>query len=337
MRVEKKTVRKLKTLVLSIMAIACLLCAAGALVCRLKYPARSQTMPNPVEQLAAKEADEEFDVVVFSDIANNYKTMKLELEAVNATNADFAICNGDLVKYGSSAHRFSYVQRQLLKTIKMPLFIIPGNHDDTPEVGFQRYRDFFGPERQYWNYADTLFVSINTGKKSFDEIESRFLKATLEQERAKFRRCVLIMHCPPVDLRPNQKSHCLEDETQIKALEDLVKEHHIDMIVTSHIHWYLEGTFAGAPIFHTPSGGQHVRDPENPNFGYVLMSFKKDGGILLKHMDVASERGRSAEYCFIVISERFPKIACTGLTVFVAISAIVFLSKRKTEMSQDVK
>ena len=307
MRVEKKTVRKLKTLVLSIMAIAGLLCAAGALVCRLKYPASAQTMPNPVEQLAAKEADEEFDVVVFSDIANNYKTMKLELEAVNATNADFAICNGDLVKYGSSAHRFSYVQRQLLKTIKMPLFIIPGNHDDTPEVGFQRYHDFFGPERQYWNYADTLFVSINTGKKSFDEIESRFLKATLEQERAKFRRCVLIMHCPPVDLRPNQKSHCLEDETQIKALEDLVKEHHIDMI------------------------------PENPNFGYVLMSFKKDGGILLKHMDVASERGRSAEYCFIVVSERFPKIACTGLTVFVAVSAIAFLSKRKTEMSQDVK
>ena len=337
MRLEKKTVSKRKTLALSIIAFAGLLCAAGAFACRLKYPAHSQTMPNPVEQLAAKEADEEFDVVVFSDIANNYKTMKLELEAVNATNADFAICNGDLVKYGSSAIRFSYVQRQLLKTIKMPLFIIPGNHDDTPEVGFQRYHDFFGPERQYWNYADTLFVSINTGKKSFDEIESRFLKATLEQERAKFRRCVLIMHCPPVDLRPNQKSHCLEDENQIKALEDLVKEHHIDMIVTSHIHWYLEGTFAGAHIFHTPSGGQHVRDPENPNFGYVLMSFKKDGGILLKHMDVASERGRGAEYCFIVISERFPKIACTGLTVFVAVSAIVFLSKRKTKMSQDVK
>ena len=56
MRVEKKTVRKLKTLVLSIMAIAGLLCAVGALVCRLKYPANAQTMPNPVEQLAAKEA-----------------------------------------------------------------------------------------------------------------------------------------------------------------------------------------------------------------------------------------------------------------------------------------
>jgi hypothetical protein len=54
-------------------------------------------------------------------------------------------------------------------------------------------------------------------------------------------------------------------------------------------------------------------------------------------MDVASERGRSAEYCFIVISERFPKIACTGLTVFFVVSAIAFLSKRKTEMSQDVK
>ena len=326
-----------KYLALNIIALIGLLAAAGSLACRLKYPATAQPRPNPAEQLAAKEADEEFNVVVFSDIANNYQTMKQELEAVNATNADFAICNGDLVKYDSSKIRFSYVQRQLLKTIKKPLFIIPGNHDDTPEVGFQRFHDFFGPERQYWNYAYTLFVSINTGKKSFDEIESRFLKETLEQERAKFRRCILIMHCPPIDLRPNEKFHCINDKNEIKALENLVKEHHIDMIVTSHIHWYLEGTFAGAHIFHTPSGGQHVRDPENPNIGYVLMSFKKDGGILLKHMDVTSERGRGTEYCFIVISERFPAIACAGLTAFAAALAIALLSRRKKNTSQDAE
>ncbi len=295
-----------------------LILAVVSFTCRLKYPAVALEMPNPAEQLGAREAKEEFNVVVFSDIACNYKTMDTELKAVNATNADFAICNGDLVKYDSSEIRFSYVQRKLMRIIKMPLFIVPGNHDGHPDVGYQRYRAFFGRERYHWSYSDTLFVAVNTGKEDFDESEQHFLRKTLEQERAKYRRCVLVMHCPPVDLRPNNKTHCLENKKEIEVLECLVKEHRIDMIVTSHVHCYLEGRFAGVPIFHTQSGGQHVRDKANPNIGYVLMSFKKDGDIQLKRVDVTSIRGRGVTYVGLVMSENFLVIAS------VCLSAICF-------------
>ena len=325
---------------LKCLAITGVFCVVAALACRHAFPPTVQKMPNPFEQLASQEADTDFNVVVFSDIAHNYQTIDQELEAVNATGADFAICNGDLVNYGSSENEFNYVQRKLIQKIKMPLFILPGNHDNHPEVGFERYRAFFGLEHYFWSYADTLFVAINTANRHFTDSECLFLKQTLEQERSKFRRCVLVMHCPPVDLRPHKKTHAMKIQQEIDALADLVAAHHVDMIVTSHLHWFLEGRFGGAPIFHTPSGGQRVRDTGNPNIGYVLMSFKKDGDIQLERVNVTAERGRNLEFVCLMVARYFPWIVGSGLMLLSVSACVALLSlwemvKRRTDVYEN--
>ncbi len=315
---------------LKCLAITGVFCVVAALACHHAFPPTAQKIPNPIEQLANQDAQTEFNVVVFSDIAHNFKTMDQELEPVNATQADFAICNGDLGYSGSSENEYSYVQRKLIQKIKMPLFILPGNHDNHPKVGFKRYRDFFGPERYFWSYADTLFVAINTGNLHFDDTEYRFLKQTLEQERAKFRRCVLVMHCPPVDLRPHKNTHGIQNQQENDALAGLVADHHVDMIVTSHLHWFLEGRFAGVPIFHPPSGGQRVRDTENPNIGYVLMSFKKNGDIQLKRENVTAQRGRNMEFICLWTAQYSSLIICIGLALFSVSVCTALLSARQT-------
>ena len=268
----------------------------------LLFPVTDIPLPNPIERLAEQPVKKSFKIVVFSDIAQNLKTIGKELDAINGTNADFAICNGDIVQSNASENEFAYVQRQLAQKIKMPLFLVPGNHDCNATDGFEKYRRFFGKERYFWNYGDTLFIAVNTGNRRFDETEQRFLRETLQNERHKSRRCVLVMHTPPVDLRPNKKRHSIRNAEDISALADIVSTYDINMIVTSHLHWYLQGSFAGVPIFHTPSGGQRVRDPANKHIGYVLMSFEEDGHIMLNRVNVTAERGRSLDTFFMHIA-----------------------------------
>ena len=266
------------------------------------FPVTDTSLPNPIEKLAGHPVKKSFKVVVFSDIAQNLKTIGKELDAINETNADFAICNGDIVQSNASENEFAYVQKQLAQKITMPLFLLPGNHDCNSTDGFERYRRFFGKERYFWNYGDTLFIAVNTGSRRFDETEQRFLRETLQNERPKFKRCVLVMHTPPVDLRPNKKRHSIRNAEDINALADIVSTSGINMIVTSHLHWFLQGSFAGVPIFHTPSGGQRVRDPENNHIGYVLMSFEEDGRIMLNSVNVTAEWGRSPDTFFMHIA-----------------------------------
>lgn len=332
---KDKTTGKKTMLSFASIAIIGFLCIILSFVSRLLFPDNGFTIQNPEKQLANLPVKKTFKVVVFSDIAQNLRTIEEELDAVNDTDADFAICNGDLVQSGASENEFAFVQKQLVQKIKKPLFLLPGNHDFNKQEGFELYRRFFGQERYWWSYSDTLFIAINTGNRRFNETEQIFLKETLENERHKYNRCILVMHCPPVDLRPGRKKHSIRNNEECAILSSLVSTYGVNMIVTSHLHWFLQGNFAGVPIFHTPSGGQRVRDPDNQHIGFVLMSFEADGQILLERVNVTAERGRNLMTFFLHIASCFSiYLVCSSLTFIVGLSglAIQFFSHRKNRM-----
>ena len=65
----------------------------------------------------------------------------------------------------------------------------------------------------------------------------------------------------------------------IKKFETIVRKYKINAMFFGHVHFYSHSNFAGIDFYTTPSSGQYVRNPENPNFGYISVDIDKNGKV----------------------------------------------------------
>ncbi len=71
------------------------------------------------------------------------------IEAVNTSEAAFALITGDLTENGAEAQFLRFME--VLDTCRLPTFVVPGNHDRMPG----NYERFFGPHTyRFWFGAD---------------------------------------------------------------------------------------------------------------------------------------------------------------------------------------
>lgn len=293
----KETENKMKhrvtrhRLLYRIVGVIILLIGIG--VCLACYAAKTLFLSNipPFLPPAGRELYPEatsFRVAAFGDFGARVESMEAVVRSID-DNVDFAVCTGDMMKYAREAE-YGHVASELHEEMKCPFWAIPGNHDLGSRKSLDAWHRFFGQDFYYWSYGDTLFIALNTAEKILPEDQREFLKQTLSSQRERYRRCVIFCHVPPVDLRPNS-SHCLPSE-DAKAFQEIIYGYKIDLIISGHIHRYMEGNFAGTRLIHLPSCGQIIRDPDNRMFGYAMFDFKTDGSIQIKQVDVTSETGR---------------------------------------------
>lgn len=74
----------------------------------------------------------------------------------------FAIFSGDITEFG--ADKELELAKQLLDSIDIPYYIVPGNHDaNWSESGGNSFRKIFGAETFYFTYGGYRFVGTNSG------------------------------------------------------------------------------------------------------------------------------------------------------------------------------
>jgi diacylglycerol kinase (ATP) len=256
-----------------------------------------------------------FRMAAFGDFGARVDSMEAVVRAIGS-QADFTICTGDMVKYALEGE-YGHVVSELREEMKCPFWAIPGNHDLGLPNSLETWRRFFGQDYYYWSYGDTLFIALNTAGGKLPKDQRAFLRHTLASQRERYRRCVILSHIPPVDLRP-KSSHCLPAE-EATAFQEIVAGYQIDLIVSGHIHQYMDGVFAGSRLVHLPSSGQTIRDPDNRMFGYAMLEFKEDGSITVEQKNVTAETGRERMefWASTVLSER-PVTFFAGLFLIIA-------------------
>ena len=292
---------------------------AGIVMCLATYTARTVFLTNlppflpPVGRELHPVATN-FRVAAFGDFGARVDSMKEVVQSFG-DKVDFAICTGDMMKFAVESE-YGHVVTELREVMRCPFWAIPGNHDLKSPNSMEIWRRFFGQDFYYWSYGDTLFIALNTADEKLPEEQREFLRSTLASQRERYQRCVIFCHIPPVDLRPNA-SHCLPAE-EAEAFREIIAGHEIDLIVSGHIHQYMEGTFAGVRLIHLPSSGQVIRDPDNRMFGYAMLDFKADGAIHVKQINVTAETGRErlAFFASTVLSHK-PTIFVSGLALIV--------------------
>ena len=157
------------------------------------------------------------------------------------TNIAFVVLSGDVTEYGS--REFLQLAKQILSGLKVPLHIIPGNHDmKWSESGGTDFARLFGAERSNFEHGGYRFIGLHEGPlmKMGDGFWSpqdvRWLKETLAAMKNPAQPLIFVTHYPLDDGIANW----------FEVLDEL-KRHNTQFVLCGHGHANRRFFFEGIP------------------------------------------------------------------------------------------
>ncbi|MGE5169408.1 MAG: phosphodiesterase [Rudaea sp.] len=176
---------------------------------------------------------------------------------------DGVLFTGDLTDFGRDEEYANL--RTLLAPLPMPVYLMPGNHDERealrrafPDHAYLRQReatvDFAIEDHPVRLVAlDTVVPRQSGGRLSPAQLE--WLEATLGREPAK--PAILALHHPPFDTGIGHMDKIgLENAA---ALEAVVRKHpQVERVISGHLHRSISTRFAGTIASTVPSPAHQV-------------------------------------------------------------------------------
>lgn len=156
--------------------------------------------------LTAVTAAHALKIAVLADIHvtpgnENEKMLRNAVAEINAGKYDLVVMNGDLTNEGSNEQLANVYA--ILKEIRHPLYVLPGNHEDTwSQSATKTFVDTFSNDRFVTEVDSTIIVGINCGpymKMGDGHIKQEdlhWLKSTLDQRVTPGKRVLSFNHYP---------------------------------------------------------------------------------------------------------------------------------------------
>lgn len=196
------------------------------------------------------------------------KYLKLTIESILALRQppDAVVITGDLVDFGRAAE-YRHL-KSLLAPLKMPVYLMPGNHDDRASLraGFPEHAYLpSGEAADFMQYSvpvgDLRLITLDTvvPRASHGELcERRLDWLDSELERWRGQPVVIAMHHPPfVTMVGHMDKAGLLAGTE--ELEAIVRRHpNIERIICGHLHRAIDVRFGGTLVSTTPAPAHQV-------------------------------------------------------------------------------
>ena len=197
---------------------------------------------------------------------------------------DVVLVSGDLTDEGAP---LAYVHlRELMNELKIPFFVIPGNHDRREGIRATFADHDYIPKKGYIQYViddypirfiglDTLVEGESYGCLCEESIS--WLKETLESNQEK--PTLIFMHHPPVKIGMKlfDRMHCKAPD----SFEQLIKEtKNVIGVFAGHYHHLCVTSFGGKLCYLAPSIAP-VHYFAHPDHEYVTAIELEDPGITL--------------------------------------------------------
>ena len=269
-----------------------------------------------------------FRFAVMGDSGLRNEPMEAVLQDIRKKDFAFIIHVGDMARHFTSSH-FEWLAQELHDdTGDLPFYAVPGNHDITSRQDDIRrlryYKRIFGQPNYWFSYGDVLFVCLDTSTNDLTDADLAWLEGTLKRLRKMFKSCVMVMHVPPIDPRPDE-NHCMVDG--VERLRQLVGQYDVNALFAGHIHEYSESDFGGAPLYIGPPSGE-TRRGGTTRFGYMAATVAPDGAVSVEAVPVTDKEGRKRVEYFVSTSVQRHPVAETGLVLMAAgFCLVVFLRK----------
>jgi len=224
------------------------------------------------------------------------------IEALNAldTKPDLVLATGDLVNYGTAKEYVAL--REILARLQLPLFVIPGNHDERGALlaAFSDH-DYLPRRRERLAYAfewggrrlvglDSVIPGEDKGELGDGQLHWLDAELTAHAERP----TLIFLHHPPIRIGVPafDEISCIDGP----RLEEVVAKHvHVKGVLAGHIHRVAVAPFAHTVAtvalstcyaFETSFAGAPPRRRLEPP-GFMLHYWPDDGPLVSHAMLVA--------------------------------------------------
>ena len=202
------------------------------------------------------------------------------IEQLKNERYDALLITGDIANHGAKS---AYQRLQeYLSEIKIPIYMLPGNHDDAALM-----QEVFGKSNNIaqlgaWNL---IFLDSNDGRHYHGQLsvnELRFLEGALK--RSKGRHALIALHHPPVDI-----GSAWMDVMQLKnkhAFFDIIDRFESPRaVIWGHTHQEFDQYRKGIRLLSSPStcsqflpqSAQHQKDTQAA--GYRWLELNADGSL----------------------------------------------------------
>lgn len=194
-------------------------------------------------------AGEPFRFALFTDThisltkAANSEDLRNAIADVNSVqNIDFVLVSGDITDSGDTASL--RVAKRLLKTLKMPFYVVPGNHDFhwNTGVGADNFIRVFGNDKFVFKHKNTVFAGFttvplkNSSKATILQSEVDWLKKTLIKAGKK-KPVFVVTHYPLLT----------GDVENWKEITDVLLGFNVKAILGGHYHRNVLLSYDGIP------------------------------------------------------------------------------------------
>jgi 3',5'-cyclic AMP phosphodiesterase CpdA len=172
--------------------------------------------------------------------------------------ADVTVVTGDLVE-GGSAEEYAYL-RELLAPLAMPIYVIPGNHDERENLRRAFADQPWMPKSGFLHYAvDDYPVRIlaldsnvpGAPHGTLDEAQLTWLDARLQEETMK--PTVILLHHPPFStgIAFMDAMRLFEGAEEFAAI--IAAHPQVERILCGHVHRPIEVRWQGTLMMTAPS------------------------------------------------------------------------------------
>ena len=152
-------------------------------------------------------------------------------------NTAAVVMAGDLTT--GESRDYDTFQKHLPQQDLLPQFLIAGNHDFWGD-GCNEFFTRFGTSTYLFTIvtpvASDLFICLETAGGTLGSMQLDWLTKTLQNERSKYRHCIVFTHNHLIRSRHSEVSNPPVEELQ--TLLGLFSEYRVEMVVTAHDHKY---------------------------------------------------------------------------------------------------
>ncbi len=198
-----------------------------------------------------------------------------EVELLNELKPDLVLYAGDMT------NRWQEVAKdwpEILKSIKAPLLVAPGNHDiPDPVKGsvVKVFTDVFGKEYDSIVLNGWKIIAINsqyvrpTEEKTLYDAQVEWFRRELEDAKASGLRSIVASHVPPFVKTLDEKDEYFNFPSTLRqSFLDYLVANDATFYLAGHTHTTLERDYRGVPILN---GETTSRNFDRRDFGFRLL------------------------------------------------------------------
>src|SRR6185437_1948584 len=236
---------------------------------------------NPWTNLKLNSDPEQFQFAVVSDRTGGHRSnvFSKAVYQINLLQPEFVMSVGDFIEGYSRKNEVLNQQWDqfdgFVRSLEMPFFYVPGNHDITNNVEMQKWGERYGRRYYHFTYKNVLFVGLCSENppndvSAIDKEQLAWLKKTLAAN-AGVRWTFVFVHKPIWTARNLAKNGWGEVEKQLSGRKYTV--------FCGHMHRYQKFVRNGNNYYQlaTTGGGSRVRGVPYGEFDQVAwVTMKKE-------------------------------------------------------------